>query len=327
MDVVLRITYGEAGLAVEGETHNRWSGRFRFQQHDGTPGEVLIEGSAVAAGAEVDCRPGPLWWSYRMDAGPCGFAALEDLVRLPFPHPEGLPAVCVQAGERVIAPGDGAWTQRLVFWGEFETHGNIRVARGCLAPLPEQLDGIRQIERYLATMFGFHPFPDGVSFLFPVLPEVGPGGFRGSGLAGRGATAILLPRDCDRMDRSGFYWLAAHEIAHWWIGVSVRFAKDLHWLLEGLAAWYAVRAVRACGYAEAGWHEKMLALAQKHRGDPMQRGLLAALSLDESLKERGGLHPALTGLLRDCHNRNRPVSAHDLNFSGPCQFPSNDIPW
>jgi hypothetical protein len=327
MDMVIRIVPEDRmALRVEGRTETRWSGRYRFLLADGRRSGVsklLVEGKLVAPGEEVYCDAGPLRWSYRIDdsfrAGDSSYAVLGDVALAPFPWPDGPPAVCFEAGRGVLIPGAAGsskvWTNRLVFWGEFECFDNLRVAAGFPAPLPHHRDGIRRIESYLANLFGYHPFPDSLHSLFPVLPDAGPGGFCGSGLAGQASTILFLPGDYRLMDFTGFLWLAAHEIAHLWIGVSIRFPAELLWLVEGLAAYYALLAVCNCASVAEEWLRKMIAISLNARENlSMHWGLLAALAAD-LLQENCGedsLRHAISGLVRTRRESRDPLTWIDF---------------
>ena len=324
MEVVLRIAHkNRLGLLIQVCTEIRWTGLYRFLLANGRSGEVpiWIRGRKLAPGAELRCNAGPLRWSYRISpailAGNSGYVVLGDIALLPIPWPDGLPVVRLEGGRGVLVPAaseSARWASRLIFWGKYEPFGNLRVVPRLPPPLRSQRDSIRRIETYFSVLFGFHPFPDALHFLFPILPAAGRGGFRGAGLASAAATILFLPMDYHQMDPAGFLWLAAHEIAHLWIGVAIHASADLLWLVEGLAAYYALLAVCHLGGAREDWIRKIIKNSWGARQEPMHRGFLTALDLDAMLKGRGhgGLHSSISALLRECWQCQRPLTFDDF---------------
>src|SRR5688572_5557641 len=206
MEVVFHLSRADGlDLLVEGRTETRWSGRFCFLPAGGRreaglrqPGAwaspecrpalgsgIQVEGKELVPGEDVYCKAGALRWSYRIvsgfQTGGSAYAVLGDIAFLPHPWPERPPTVRLEAGTGVVDPvtGNGSvrWMNQLVFWGEFTFLDNLRIARGFPEPLQGQRYALRRIESYFVDLFGFHPFPDALHFLFPVLPPAGPGGF------------------------------------------------------------------------------------------------------------------------------------------------------
>lgn len=299
---------GSLEIAVRATALLEWSGGRRFLPVGGslsTFSNLCVKGVMNVPGEVVCCNRGFISWQYRVrvpefcvcsdgrlagfSSGQVAFSPLNSLLLFPFPLLEGLPRIRIKTARGIISPeatsttelAPNSWMRGLVFWGQFEASGNLRIPFRSPLPSASQKEGVRRIYLFLKGQFGFEPWAQVLHFLFPILPEVGPGGFGGTGLAGRGATVLVLPYDYYQMDHRGFLWLAAHEIAHLWIGVAVDAGEaELDWFFEGLPAFYALIALRECGGLTFSYFQKLVKIALARPGIALQEGFLAALVLE-----------------------------------------------
>jgi hypothetical protein len=258
------------------------------------------------------------------------WATLSAVILLPAPRPPRL-TVKLRPGAGIVLPGEeGASTsgisqdlserdlrRSLALWGGFDVEGPFHVPGGRLFVPPDLRDDIAALRSVLVRLFSFEAFGSVTYALFPLLPPVGKGGFAGAGLAGRGCVCLFTPENFREMDRHGLLWLASHELAHLWLGVSVRAGETgLDWFVEGMAAYFALLAMRRCRAADEPFLAGMLAVSLQrlaHAGKDrragggesanraMHEGLLLAVLVGAELHAAGRttLESAVGRLVRD----------------------------
>jgi hypothetical protein len=323
-----------------------------------------IEGLSVAgrktrAGEELNPRAGVLQYFYdvlmphldpdraNLLAGfaweGVAWATLASVILMPEPRPPrmtvrlGLCDGLVVPGERGPLSSEGAAKLRerdllrtFVLWGDFEADRGFYAPRGRPALPPDLREEIAALRSALERSFTFEAFGDVAHVVLPILPPIGAGGFAGAGLAGRGCVLLFLPENFPAMDRLGLLWLVSHELAHLWLGVSVRAGEaGLDWFIEGLAAYYALLAMRRTKAADDTFLVRMLAVslgrlacaAEEGRGGErggantvMHEGLIFAMLVNSELRAAGGttLEKAVAELVRDCHDNGEDLTTHSI---------------
>ena len=171
-----------------------------------------------------------------------------------------------------------------LYWGDFIENGNVLTPSIYSLPSDHQINEIQRIYKFISNKFMSRFNPSIQHFMFPVLPEISPGDFNGEGLAGWRSSLIMLPINYKEMDQLGFLWLVAHEIAHQWIGIGIRFREDIkgefNWIIEGLPSYLALLALCQNTSISFKFYKKMLFKSLLSRGNPLHTGLLIFLCLD-----------------------------------------------
>lgn len=280
------------------------------------PGDGLVDGTAgyglLGRLVAMPWRPAPDE-PVRLRCGP-GVALIGGARR-----PGGDAPGCIGSGAGLNAQ---PW-RGVVAWGRVDHQSGWWYPSDGPPPDAELRDSVSILRAALERSLGPSGGGPVEHLCFAALPAVAVGGFAGSGLAVPGGDVLVLPRNHKEMDAIGRLWIAAHELAHQWVGVGVpAVGTEVEDLVEGMCAYLALAALCRGGFADRGDFQRLVELSvarvMSARTDgsrppgmvtslPMHAAFLRLLRTDARLRLAG-----LTPLLGRLRQHLRRARAQDL---------------